>query len=220
MKKIMFNDKYGLTNAVLSGKKTMTRRIITYPSKFQDQNIAGYYRYSIVLGCELNVVLYDRDERLIDSCHLFPKYKVGERIAIAQSYSTIAAEMMVGDSDYDLYEKFRQCAMGIDLKGNRNKMFVRADLMPHYIRITNIKLEHLQDISDEDCFKEGIVSSDSTVHRYYPCWDMKNHAVWAGWGRVYDTPRDAFAELIDRISGKGTWEMNPYVWVYEFENLN
>lgn len=220
MKKIMFNDKYGLTNAVLSGKKTMTRRIITYPSKFQDQNVAGYYRYSIVLGCELNVVLYDRDERLIDSCHLFPKYKVGETIAIAQSYSTIAAEMMVGDYDYDLYEKFRQCAMGIDLKGNRNKMLVRADLMPHHIRITNIKLEHLQDISDEDCFKEGIVSSDSTVHRCYPCRDMKNHAVLAGWGRVYDTPRDAFAELIDRISGKGTWEMNPYVWVYEFENLD
>ena len=26
MKKIMFNDKYGLTQAVLEGRKTMTRR--------------------------------------------------------------------------------------------------------------------------------------------------------------------------------------------------
>ncbi len=31
------------------------------------------------------------------------------------------------------------------------------------------------------------------------------------------TPRGAFAALIDKISGKGTWESNPYVFVYEFE---
>lgn len=29
MKKIMFNDEYGLTDAVLQGRKTMTRRIVT-----------------------------------------------------------------------------------------------------------------------------------------------------------------------------------------------
>ena len=33
----------------------------------------------------------------------------------------------------------------------------------------------------------------------------------------FDTPREAFAALIDKVSGKGTWESNPYVWVYEFE---
>lgn len=31
MKKIIFNDKYGLTTAVLEGRKTMTRRVITIP---------------------------------------------------------------------------------------------------------------------------------------------------------------------------------------------
>ena len=43
MKKIMFNDKYGLTLAVLEDRKAMTRRIISYPSKFRGQNVAGYY---------------------------------------------------------------------------------------------------------------------------------------------------------------------------------
>ena len=33
----------------------------------------------------------------------------------------------------------------------------------------------------------------------------------------FDTPREAFAALIDKVSGKGTWESNPYVWAYEFE---
>ena len=31
------------------------------------------------------------------------------------------------------------------------------------------------------------------------------------------TPREAYAALIDKISGKGTWASNPYVFVYEFE---
>lgn len=38
-----------------------------------------------------------------------------------------------------------------------------------------------------------------------------------GWGRVYDTPREAFADLIEKVSGIGTWKSNPYVFAYEFE---
>ena len=28
---------------------------------------------------------------------------------------------------------------------------------------------------------------------------------------------DAYEILIDKVSGKGTWERNPYVFVYDFE---
>lgn len=40
---------------------------------------------------------------------------------------------------------------------------------------------------------------------------------WAYAKNGFDTPREAFAALIDKVSGKGTWESNPYVWAYEFE---
>ena len=33
----------------------------------------------------------------------------------------------------------------------------------------------------------------------------------------FDSPREAFAALIDRISGRGTWQRNPWVYAYEFE---
>lgn len=33
----------------------------------------------------------------------------------------------------------------------------------------------------------------------------------------YCTPHEAFAALIDKVSGKGAWESNPFVFVYEFE---
>lgn len=91
-------------------------------------------------------------------------------------------------------------------------MFVKADLMPHHIEITGIKVERLQEISDEDCLKEGIIKgkcgSESThfMDAYYVPKEKQ----------PYCTPRDAFEILIDKVSGKGVFQSNPYVFVYEF----
>ena len=95
-----------------------------------------------------------------------------------------------------------------------NKLFVRADLMPHQIRITNVRVERLQDISDEDCMAEG-------VEKVAECEDLYRVAVHHKSSKFSylsgKTPREAYAALIDRISDKGTWDSNPYVFVYEFE---
>ena len=95
-----------------------------------------------------------------------------------------------------------------------NKISVRAALMPHQIRITGIRCERLQDISDEECMREGILeswyeSTDTTTYGYAD--EKKGTAV------EFDTPRKAFASLIDKVSGRGTWASNPWVVVYEFE---
>ncbi len=92
-------------------------------------------------------------------------------------------------------------------------MFVRADLMPHHIRITNIKIERLQDISNEDCLKEGVYE-DSGDDEFPPSifYEFEGKK-----DDGFDTPREAFAALIDKVSGKGTWESTPYVFAYEFE---
>ena len=77
-------------------------------------------------------------------------YKVGDVVAIAQPYKDII-ECMAEYSDI---------IINVDGSINReykagwtNKMFVRGNLMPHHIRITDIKIERLQDISKEDCLK-------------------------------------------------------------------
>lgn len=91
-------------------------------------------------------------------------------------------------------------------------MFVKAEYMPHRIRITGIKCERLQDISDEDCIKEGVrVCSQELEYPYYFI-DAKRFMICD-----YKSPREAFAALIDKVSGRGTWESNPWVVVYEFE---
>lgn len=200
MKKIMFNDRYGLTQAVLEGRKTQTRRIAYTQNGF------------IVFDDEdFQLKKLDNGQALLTLCNNRFKtahYKIGETIAIAQKYDDL-----VKDDEF-----YRLCGIhGMPLecikyeKGCTNKMFVRADLMPHHIRITRIRVERLQDISDEDCLEEGIWTRTG---RWY-CYDIIKRGM--EFYDPYPDPREAYSVLIDRISGKGTWDSNPYVFVYDFE---
>lgn len=174
----MFNDRYGLTQAVLEGRKTQTRRI----------------------PLEKNLDLMSLPSRQLIAA---AKYKIGEEVAIAQAYNNLE----IGINYFSEAEIIRiKCS-----KSWTNKMFVKADFMPHRIRITNIRVERLQDISEEDCMAEGIwrddnVGLEGTTYWYH---GLANSS--------YRTARDAYAALIDKISGKDTWESNPWVFVYDFE---
>lgn len=203
MKKIMFNDRYGLTQAVLDGRKTMTRRLINLC-----ENDLHFMKIS------------DRGEYLFCSKTAldgaFPRYKVGEILAVAQSYHELNKSGYVAP---------RWCEHTCESSaGYENKMFVRADLMPHRIRITNIKVERLQDISDEDCLKEGLtIASVNNGQGNYGYHTEYNLVYYDNFGRTKiiggRNVREAFADLIDRVCGRGTWDINPYVFVYEFELL-
>lgn len=204
MKKIMFNDKYGLTQAVLEGRKTQTRRIATIQPPYKNSEIA--FPTSFLLSDEPEKhplwlaycwVNKDNDKEYTD--WIKPKYQEMEIVAIAQSYKYMSYGALWDDClEFEGVEPTK-------LAGWNNKMFVRADYMLHRIRINKVRIQRLQDISDVDCMEEGI--------NYYE----QEGFSWCSTGELFDTPREAYAALIDKISGKGTWESNPYVWVYEFE---
>lgn len=196
MKKIMFNDKYGLTDAVLKGHKTMTRRVATYETVKEpntgfltDQPEAGTF----VLCDKLRIVAKST-------------YKIGEVVAVAQSYKSVFEESL----NYAL-PRYHWLDDHIDEKGYANKMFVEAVEMPHQIKITNIKVERLRDISSEDCLKEGIEARIVRCHTFYYIDGVE---------KPFAFPKHAFAALIDKVSGKGTWEGNPWVFVYSFKLID
>ena len=222
MKKIMFSSHFGLTEDVIARHKTQTRRIITCPKTFKGEWVAGFHVYKHQSdGAILEwPSLYNADESTIDGGYILPKYKVGEIVAIAQSYKDAGIlSIPEEDDEFGCYDFPTE-----QTNGWNNKMFVRADLMPHQIRINDIRVERLQEISDEDCIKEGVVKvvpksptkAPQYITRYYPCRFMKECADRLGWGRTYETPQKAYAALIDMISGEGTWEANPFVFVYDF----
>lgn len=181
MKRIMFNDKYCLTKAVLAGTKTMTRRLL-----------------------KDNVPLGNWQET---KKHL--PYKVGEVVAIAQPYKDIIEYLpMYSDAILD--------KVGMPRKeykaGWTNKMFVKPDLLPHHIKITDVKVERLQDISDEDILREGVWQFYDNKKLFY----VSKNIGYAP-DVAFPSAREAFWYLIDKVSGRGTWESNPWVVVYSFE---
>ena len=207
MKKMMFNDRYGLTQAVISGRKTVTRRVIKdawWPIyKIEAEEIKGDIIHVIANNGKLVI------ER---KC----PYKIGEIVAVAQSYRNILDELESNFFNKEHWEhgaqKRAEYAGMIYTPGYSNKMYVRADMMLHQIQIRDLRIERLQDISD-DYFKEGITllasADDGRIQWGYADEHLRYY--------MFDSPREAFASLIDKVSGKGTWDRNPFVWRIEFQ---
>ena len=197
----MFNDRYGLTKAVLEGRKTKTRILLTLTlhNKKADRGNA------LIEVSPSKVFFEDGKWKFVYDDYVFllpkgnyPKYRVGEVVAVAQSYNSF-------------YNDECNPVLFPSGAGWTNKIFVKPELMPHQIHITDVRVERLQDISDEDCLKEGI--EEFSTHSTASGKAYTFHGV----NESYKTPREAYASLIDKVSGKGTWESNPYVFVYDFE---
>lgn len=212
MKKISFSERYGMQQAVLDGTKTMTRRIVP----------DGTLRMAQM---EVDIHGGDLADRIKD--HSF--YLWRDEVAVAQCYEECWKfyqqqwESRKDPSDWRTPDAILGDQVGLT-PGWKNKMFVKAGLMPHRIRITDIRVERLQDISREDCMREGIyddleggrtIGYPIGVPFYYTfvgalSKKTKKQLYWT-------TAKEAFSVLIDVISGKGTWQRNPWVYVYEFE---
>lgn len=180
MQKIMFDDNFGLTEATLKRRKTRTRRTAQ------------------------KVLVKDKDGQLCwNGKFKTPRFKVGEVVAVAQPYREIMAYL--ADSFCQPSQDYMKASAGYN-----NKMFVRAELMPHKIQITGWHRERIQEISDEDCLMEGI-------EEYASCSECGADLYsFEGADDTYYSPRDAYAALIKKMSGKRAWDDNPYVDVYEY----
>lgn len=187
MKKIMFNDQYGLTEAVLDGRKTQTRRI-AYEKPFKHIRSCGFCTEGKDKG---KLAINDGNEIVAKST-----YKIGEVVAVAQRYSDIP---------------FNNKMPGLSI-GWLNKMFVKSSLMPHQIKITDIRCERLHYISTDDCMKEGIFCShiDGIDDAY--SYDATNDDFTKKWW--YRTPIEAYKMLSCKLHLH--WDNNPLVFVYDF----
>lgn len=198
----MFDDRFGLTWAVLDGRKTVTRRVI--PAKAIEY-ILGEFKQEYFEG---TLDVFDSDKKYIEQYYLVEKcgkcFRPGDIVAVAQRY-----EEAISPLDWVNRLLYK------DEPGWKNKMFVRADLMPHQIRITSVRIERLQDISNEDCMREGVrkLESENCPTMFtFDGWGFKNKV-----NRCTDSPKEAFEALFKKLSGKKAWDDNPWVFVYEFE---
>lgn len=189
MQKIMFNERFGLQQATLDKTKDMTRRV-ALKDPVEDMNVGYDTKTQQCIICSGNRIVARST------------YAVGEVVAVAQRYSQIISAIT------NRFAPHSKDWMR-DEAGWNNKMFVKAEWMPHHIKIIDIKVEPLCEISDEDCLKEGIIDTGSG----FTCYKR-------GVLPLFKTPYAAFKALIDKMSGKGTFEGNPIVFVYTYELID
>lgn len=224
MKGIMFNEHYGLESAVLNGSKIRTcRDELSLYKKHTEEN---WQFIHLLYDCYVELS-FDGVNTFTANCNdgklydFKTNYSVGETLAIKQSYKD--AGFLPSEYCYkyiesvDGYKKERYD----EQKGWNNKMFVANNLMPHQIQITDIRLERMQYISDKDCMREGIIKKSIGCYvkgirstKENESYTIREDGVAY---RLYPNFRQAYESLIDKVSGKGTWDKNPWVVVYYFK---
>lgn len=197
MKGICFIEP--LHGKTVKGIKTETRRIIT-KQPLENESIKpfvkGFFGIFHKVGGIDNLKLT-----------LKPRYNVGDILYLKEPYYELPFEGYQYKFDVNIfYNEYK------------NKLFMPASAARHFIKITAVRAERLQDISNEDCIKEGIWFGETSSFYYNGLFHSKGN--YKGKIKKYLTAKEAYKALINSIDGKDTWDNNPWVWVYDYELID
>lgn len=165
------------------------------------------------------------------------QYEVGEKVALAEAYGFIWRDLNAIPDKQIAYMRRLRSVLNVEhpsiIPAWENKLFVRPELMRYQIEITGKRIEHLQDISDEDILREGVFHGMCSSRNIetgetgdYTWLDIKRKKLPNGHyhvnikHNVHSNIRECFIEMINHICGKGTWEQNPEVYVYTFKLID
>lgn len=211
---ILFNTE--MVKAILEGRKTQTRRII----KPQPINLSKL-SYGSYIGNSPD-----------GNSHIFkPLYQVGDILWVRETWTKVTPFAEDGTWDYD-NEKLYYYANSEDRKAVNEIDYCDGDgflmhkpfpwhpsiHMPRkaariFLKITNVKVQRVQDITPDECLKEGIKG-----------YSFGDNAPNAYGDNLYTDPKLAFKALWnstikkDKLNIYG-WDANPWVWVYEFKRM-
>ena len=209
-----------MVKAILDGKKTMTRRVV----KFSDFTIDSITPLHIELVDGKYCLFNERNGWLI-GYPKFPYGKVGDRLWVRETWIQGYDDPLIeseGDDENavsiiykaDGKEEYRSCSAETaenwgDFSADSEMVGFKSPIhMPRWasrilLEITDIRIERLNDISDEDAVKEGF--SDKKPSGMQPA--------------MMPNPKADFRNYWDSINAKKgyPWSSNPWVWVVEFK---
>lgn len=221
MKPILFNSE--MVRAIIAGKKTQTRRIVkNVPEKCISLRIIDGIDRMRAYG-----EMPNNGEAVIKS-----PYEIGDILYVRETWSAIISPGEFEDKIDYVYKATDQYPFGID--GYIVKFRWHPSIhMPKeaariFLRVTNVRAERLNDITEEEVFKEGYrgCEFEHTVYHVDPpeaCWNVPDCP------RNLDCLRLSFAEMFgvdvwdktikETELDKYGWYADPFVWVIEFERI-
>jgi len=228
---IPFNGE--MVRAVLEGRKTQTRRVINPRGKHlieavtNDKNIPF-----VIFGCNCDECRSNNDHMFGMNC---PYGQPGDRLWVKETWADIADQKQKArdtaarwpygdvtlpeDDGVNLYYKADHEGKKMLFKWRSGRYMPRLASRIN-LEITGIRVERVQEISDEDACSEGYKPSDFYRELDKACLTSKNARMF---GHKVDTPSKGwFRFLWDQINEKRGhgWESNPWVWVVEFKRIN
>jgi hypothetical protein len=183
-----------MIRAILEGRKTMTRRVV--------KRVTEGSPYP-----EIWVPLPGTTNKHTPPC---PYGQPGDRLWVRETWAwDVQAQASLRDED----GPFAYAADPFAVQRRLCPRWRPSIHMPRWasritLEITGVRVERLQDISEQDAMAEGI----------RPFGDGWGHHVHDGLHYMHRAA-DSFASLWESINGAGSWDTNPWVWVVEFKRI-
>lgn len=227
MKPILFNTT--MVKAILEGRKVVTRRSINVNNEL---DFIGFVTYSTQKEHEGEGAFGKGSFKDIVNAKIQeykkPPYQVGDILYVRETWCDTNKDL-VKNSKLDIGgcqfifkvddNGKKQPLVEMDVKRWRPSIHMPRIAARIFLKVTDIRAERLQDMEEQDFFKEGIreFTKDGIVKKY----DVEPFMhKWSDMPRSIDL---AFKHLWDSTVQKGKftnlWDNNPWVWVIEFKKL-
>lgn len=203
LKPILFSTP--MVQAILDGRKTMTRRVIKNKGKNRINENGSYSYVNKKDNTRTGGNGGNIPRIMID---ILSPYQAGDILWVRETWGSQLRTRYGGSGYFTVYradhkEDLYHEDYPKDMKGSKVKwkpsIFMPKKACRIFLRVTNVRVEKLRDISYGDILKEGFNPSDLIN----PVQDAQN---W-------------WITLWNSINGKGAWEANPYVFVYTFQRI-
>lgn len=218
---ILFNAP--MVRAILDGRKTQTRRII---KNVDPENFPYCGTFDEVNGFPVITFADDTGDSVTSRIFASCKFgKPGDRLWVRETFSY--HEIPEGEPFYYPADRLRECvdhdygfhywADGQPEFSNWSKpkpsIHMPRSASRILLEVTNVRVERLNEISEEDAMAEGINIPAPHVGIDSAGGSIESETIsWA--------PSDYYKELWESINGKGSWNLNPWVWVVEFKEIS
>jgi hypothetical protein len=201
VKPILFSTP--MVQAILDGRKTQTRRIIK----------GDYAQIGSCPWTDGGFSEYHKNGACRCRNGIKPKYQIGDILYVKETYGLAPNEKLVNIPAQDIIFKTDKDAHRV--KKWKPSIFMARIYARLFLRVTNVGVERLQDISEDDAIDEGIEQTQQFSGMRLLFKDYSKKDEWL------EIPTDSYQTLWDSINKEPEkqWEANPYVFVYEFEKI-
>lgn len=218
-----------MVQALLANTKTQTRRIVDNCRTLNrpDSEFAGF-THSNKTGANTLANFKGKKSHTFFAGYNSRYGKVGDILWVRETFLD-AEDYACSGYDPDDPESEPRYSYKADCPADqvKNYLWKPSLFMPYsacriFLKITDIRIERLNEISKEDAIAEGIVFN-YPHYRDYGISPQENGFLetseirWAGENRTYGAEQASYRTLWESINGKDSWSANPYVWVVSFE---